>query len=131
MSYATLTYYKDTYIGESKTDAATQKALNNASEDIDMVYGGPFTESDYLTTQWEYLQKACCAQAEYYVLNGEAYNEPSSGGSFSIGKFSMSEGGGSGSSQGIMANRAGWYMMQSGIGGRAIPVRGRCYTDEC
>ena len=86
MSYATLDYYKNTYLGAADTDANITKWLSRASDDIDItcLYKVPETLTAQETTL---LQKACCAQAENYVTNGDGLGDSAS---LSIGSFSIS-----------------------------------------
>ena len=90
MAYATIEYYRDTYKGTiPASEAEVEKYLDRASDDIDFYNGNSITVEDLSTNQNQQLMKACCAQAEYYVMNGETYNAGFDG-SVSVGKFSMS-----------------------------------------
>ena len=115
MSYADLTYYKGTYKGfDPQDDDEIEKMLERATDDINMRCScTPLVESDYHPNQWEYIKKANCAQAEYYLLNGEGYNEGGSP-SATLGRFSYS-GGEKGSSS--FSSRFSNYLASSGICG--------------
>jgi hypothetical protein len=122
MSYADLTYYKDTYLGNDPgTDAVITKYLQRATEDIDMYCNGPFTESNYPAAEWTILKNANCAQAEWYIQNGETYNTPL-GGSESIGDYSYSASSNSPSGS-VMASRALWFLGTSVFLNRNIRTR--------
>ena len=121
MSYADLAYYKTVYKGiDPQDDVELQTALDRATDDIDIRCSGPLTESDYHANQWENLKKANCAQAEFYVQNGDVYNS-TTGESATIGKYSYS--GGKGGA--LVSPRFKQYLAASGICNSAVPVKGR------
>jgi hypothetical protein len=117
MSYADLTYYKNTYLGRSVVDAETTKWLSRASDDVDAMTGG-FVLEDLTDTQLELVKKATCAQAEYYVMNGDAYNTGAIQ-SAGIGKFNYS---GNTGNRGAFAPRCIQYLEQSGLMFRGLEV---------
>lgn len=127
MSYADLIYYKDTYRGyDPDDDREIGRALERATDDIALRCGNELVESDYTALQWENVKKANCAQAEYYLLNGEAYNE-NGGAAFSLGKFNFS---GAGANRSNYSARFRQYLSMSGVCSAAVTVRGRgCYCD--
>lgn len=74
MSYADLTYYKDTYFGyDPNDDTEIQRQLARATDDINVFCGQitDFTESDYTADEWLLLKKANSAQAEYLLKGGD------------------------------------------------------------
>ena len=119
MSYADLTYYRATYLGDDPGDPELQKLLDRAADDIDMFCTGPLALTEYTSGQQSLIKKANCAQTEYYVINGETYNTGSAE-SESIGKYSHS-----GGSPGFIAPRAKNYLFMAGIARVAVPVLGR------
>jgi hypothetical protein len=87
MSYADLTYYKNTWKGTTISDADTTKWLDRATDDIDIITNQSIDISILTTKQLDYLKKANCSQAEYYINNGQ---DGIDGESLSIGQFSIS-----------------------------------------
>lgn len=126
MAYADLTYYKTTYGGRSIVDDETTKWLERASDDLDMMTGFQIVESNLSLWQLTQVKKACCAQAEFYVTNGETYNAGTVQ-SASIGKFSYS--GSSGSSRPTLSPRAMSYLSSTGLMFAGVSVAGAQYAD--
>ena len=126
MAYATLEYYQNTYKGTLSTTTEVEKMLERASDDIDLVTHNSFTVDALTEYQLEQVKKACCAQAEYYVLNGETYND-SGAGSVTIGKFSMS-GGSSGAGK-TMNRRGMQYLDQAGLLFAGVQLAGGVYHE--
>ena len=121
--YADLTYYKTDYIGETATDAEITKWLSRASDDIDAMTGG--IDTDTLNAfQLELVKKASCAQAEFYIMNGDVLGGSAS--SISLGSFSMS----GASETGSFSSRARNYLYQAGLGFAGIPIAGGQYLDS-
>lgn len=124
MSYADKTYYRNTYIGRAcSVDATLEKWLSRASDDLDIyTYNGIDTDelsADQLTA----LQKACCAQAENYVMNGDEINDTES---FSLGSFSIKTStGGTGAGAGVLCERAERYLSLSSLLFRGVRVSKR------
>jgi len=119
MSYATLDYYKNTYLGSADTDANITKWLSRASDDIDIacLYQVPATPT---AAQTALLQKACCVQAENYVINGDGLAESAS---LSVGSFSVSNSscGSSGSSaRPVLVDGAVRFLVFTGFYSRCI-----------
>lgn len=123
MSYATLDYYKTTYQGAIDTDANITKYLARASDDIDIACGLSFTYADLDAVYQELVQKATCAQAENYVINGDGLGDIAS---LSIGSFSVSDTGAkNGSAQRpVLASRAVQFLALTGLMNRSVR---RCY----
>lgn len=109
-----LDFYRNIYCGSEYPDM--EKLLKRSSNEIDSVIFMP-PQGEYQQRQYDF---AVCAQAEYMGLSGgvEAWAAAVSGNmsSFSIGSFSMSRGGNSGSSgsSGI-CSRAMEYLSRSGL----------------
>ena len=116
MSYATLDYYKNTYLGAADTDANITKWLARASDDIDItcLYNVPATLTAEQSTL---LQKACCAQAENYVINGDG---PGDGASLSIGSFSISNNREGSAENPVLCGKAMRFLAFTGFQNRSI-----------
>ena len=121
--YADLTYYKTTYIGETATDAEITKWLSRASDDIDAMTGGIDTD-DLNSFQLELVKKANCAQAEFYIMNGDVMGGSAS--SISLGSFSMS----GASETGSFSSRAKNYLILAGLGFAGVQIAGGQYLDS-
>lgn len=89
MSYADLTFYKNTWKGTLSTDAEITKYLDRATDDINIMTNYSIDVSTLNTLQLELLKKSNCAQAENYIVNGES---ETMGDNIRIGSFSMSGG---------------------------------------
>jgi hypothetical protein len=113
MAYATLTYYKTTYVGETASDADITKWLNRASDDLDALSILPIDITTMSADQLDLLAKATCAQAEGYIQGGgEEFV-----GSVSLGGFSMN--GGAKKSGGLF-DRAARYAFRLGLLNRSV-----------
>ena len=123
MSYADLDFYKNTYFGEDPgDDTAINKALSRASDAIDAVCNGPIDTSEIYERQVTDLKKANCAQAEFYILNGEPFNDVE-GQNVKIGNFSYS-GQSSAGDAGMISERANMYLAMSGLYQGGLPSAG-------
>ena len=123
MPYADKAFYRSTYIGRAITsDAELEKWLSRASDDLDIFTFGSIVVDDLEPAQLDALQKACCAQAENYVINGD---ETGRAKSVSLGAFSMSEDTTEGGGQGVLCERAERYLSLSGLLFRGVPVCSR------
>ena len=72
--YADINFYKEEYLGEDpQDDVLLNKLLSRASDDVDY-YAPELEVSELSIKDLELVKKATCAQAEFYVLNGEEYN---------------------------------------------------------
>jgi hypothetical protein len=91
MAHISAAYYIDEYIGESAGDQFPRYAAR-ASDDIDLTVGEPLSIEALPEAQQRLVKKATAAQVEWYVINGDTYNEATSGVE-SIGSFSRSQGG--------------------------------------
>lgn len=126
-----LDYYKNTYIGEDPDDdVLLTKLIQRASDDVNSLCGWTLPED--LTTLDDIvaknlLYKATSAQVDWYVLNGEGYNDDDSN-AVSIGKFSYSGSSSSkSSSNSVLCTRAYQYIEQSGYLFRGVNC-GATYT---
>lgn len=125
MAYATVEYYRDTYQGNiPATEAEVQKYLDRSTDDIDYYTRNEIDVSTLSTFQNGLLMKACCAQAEHYVMNGETYNDAGDG-SVTIGKFSTS--GSQAAQNKTMSKRSIQYLDQAGLLFAGVNVAGGYY----
>lgn len=119
--YATLTYYRNTYLGQPVADdTALTRLLTRASDDMDIACMGRIDTTEMNSIALDYLMKATCAQAESYAQEGTA----DISGSVSLGSFSQS--GKDGAFPGGVSKRASRYLMYTGLLNRSIasmPVR--------
>lgn len=113
MAYATLTYYKTTYVGEAASDADIEKYLDRASDDIDAITVQAIDTDTMSASQLDLLARATCAQAEGYIQGGDS----SFSGSVGLGGFSMS---GVVKKTGGLFDRAGRYAFRLGLLNRSI-----------
>ena len=96
--YVDLTYYMSKYEGEKVDDTVFPSLAKRASRLIDVLtdYQIPKIGLDKFSDQVQKLVKdACCAQIEYYQVEGvhsDISGSTQSGGSVSIGGFSYSGG---------------------------------------
>jgi hypothetical protein len=119
--YATLEYYRTTYMGQAVADdTKLTQLLTRASDDMDMACLGRIDTSEMNSVAIDWLSKATCAQAESYAQEGTA----DSSGSVSLGSFSMS--GKESAAPGGVCKRAARYLVFTGLMNRAVasmPVR--------
>lgn len=122
IGFIDLDYYKDTYLGEDPDDdTALTKYIKRATDDVNAHCGwildDDLTDLDDDTKNLVY--KATAAQAEWYVLNGESYNDDDST-SVSISKFSYG-GNAKASVKGVkLCNRALMYIEQTTLMFRGV-----------
>jgi hypothetical protein len=119
--YATIVYYRTTYLGQAVADdTKLTQLLTRASDDMDIACMGRIDTTEMNTVALDYLMKATCAQAESYAQEGTA----DSSGSVSLGSFSMS--GKEGVAPGGVCKRSARYLVFTGLLNRAVasmPVR--------
>ena len=119
--YATLTYYRNTYLGQAVADdTKLTQLLTRASDDMDIACMGRIDITEMNTVALDYLMKATCAQAESYAQEGTA----DASGSVSLGSFSMS--GKESAAPGGVCKRSARYLVFTGLMNRAVatyPVR--------
>lgn len=106
MSYIDSAFYKNVYLGQ---DAGTDFARleMRASDDIDNMCNG-FIFDKLEDWRKELVKKAVAAQVEYYVVNGETYNDVENGGS--LGSYSAPQ-----SKHRTLAPRAAEYLFDAGL----------------
>lgn len=84
MSFIDITYYKTDYLGtDPNDDIALARYIARADDDINMMIQYQVPTVD----QYPLVQKASAAQVEWYVNNGDDYNDRASS-SESIGSYS-------------------------------------------
>ena len=118
MAYIDSTYYLETYHG---VDAGSDfdRLAERASDDIDMATQYRIVIADLAPALLGMVKKAVCAQVEFYIENGDTYNESGSG-SESIGKFSHSAS--SRPAPASLCMRARQYLEQTGLTYRGAVV---------
>ena len=116
MSYVDATYYADEYLGAAAPADELERLLNRASDDVDAAAGHSFIFADLIAQRQQLVKKAVCAQAEYYVMNGETFN---TGGvqSEGIGKYQYNKGD---SNAGAFAPRMLQYIEAAGLAFRGV-----------
>ncbi len=125
MAYITLDYYKTDYLGvDPGDDTELSRAIARASDDVDMQTMHSIVLADLTAEQLAMVQKATAAQAEFYVQNGDTYNEGASAGSERIGSYSRGGAASSSGSAPVFAPRARGYLEQSGLMSRSIRILG-------
>jgi hypothetical protein len=119
--YATLAYYRTTYLGQAVADDPTlTRLLTRASDDMDIACMGRIDTDDMNSVALDWLMKATCAQAESYAQEGTA----DTSGSVSLGSFSQS--GKDSAAPGGLCKRSSRYLMFTGLMNRSVasmPVR--------
>lgn len=110
--YITEDYYTDTYKGKDAGTDFDRLALR-ASEDVFLACMGNIETVD------ENIQLATCAQVEWYVINGDSYNDVGQPASESISAYSRSYGSGPTTTSNI-APRALMYLEQTGLMYRGV-----------
>ena len=114
-----LDYYRDIYHGEDGTDAELTKLIIRSSDDINAKTGFQIVDiTDYATVVRNLIYKATAAQTEWYMLNGETYNDDNLN-NVGIGKFSYT-GKIKGSSKNNLCKRADMFISQTGLTFRGV-----------
>ena len=122
MAYITLDYYKTDYVGnDPDDDAALLRNIARASDMVDLMTDQAFSDITTLETyQQKCVKKATAAFTEYFIENGDVFNEESTA-SESIGSWSRSSGG-SGSN---MVSKVGIeWLKQSALMNQNIQISG-------
>lgn len=126
MAIVTYEYYTSTYYGEPIAETAFPRYDARAEEAITAITRGADYSSLPSAFQ-ELYKKAICAQVEYYVLQGlnVATEGASGGGSYTIGKISVSNGSGNRASDFnaaymSIAPKARDLLEQTGLLGRSV-----------
>lgn len=134
MSYVTESYYETTYYGVDAGSNFNRYAAR-ASDDITAMCpmmkkdatGEALDLTELSTTQLALLQKATCAQIEWYVNNGDDYNDSQDVVGESIGNWSRQSSLTQRRAAGGLAPRAMVYLEQSGLMSRAVAI----LTSDC
>lgn len=121
MSYIDLAYYSDTYYGVD-AGADFPRLAARASDDVDIAAGHSIVVEQLTSHDLSLIKKAVCAQVEFYVENGDTYNENESAGSEQIGSFSRVKGYQQRKSPATLCPRARAYFEQTGLMFRGVEV---------
>lgn len=127
MAYADTTFYRSTYIGRVCTDDATlNKWLSRASDDLDIFCVNGIDVDTLTVDQLDKFKKACCAQAENYVIFGDGSDGFDS---FSLGSFSVKKSeNDSASRDGVLCGNAQRYLFAAGLSFRGVRVCNRYHA---
>jgi hypothetical protein len=121
MSYIDLAYYSDTYFGVD-AGADFPRLAARASDDIDLATGHSFVFGSLTEPALTLVKKAVCAQVEFYVQNGDTYNETESAGNEQIGSYSRTTGFQQRKSRASLSPRAQAFLEQTGLMFRGVEV---------
>lgn len=121
MSYIDSTYYTSTYYGKSAGTDFDRYAMR-ASDDVDMACLNLIVLADLDAAQLALLKKATCAQVEWYVNQGDLYNESEQAGAEQIGGYSRNVGLTQRKSPVALCPRAMAYLEQSGLMSRNAAI---------
>lgn len=118
------TYYLETYLGvDPITAGVLERILLRASDDIALACpAGVPPESALGPVVADQVRRAVCAQAEFYVLNGDTYNEAETAGQEQIGSWSKSVGLTQRRPAGSLAPRAVQYLEPTGLMYRGVDL---------
>jgi hypothetical protein len=118
------TYYLTTYLGvDPITTGVLARILARASDDIKLACpGGIPDEALSGADVSDLVRRAVCAQAEFYVLNGDTYNRDETAGQEQIGSFSKSVGLTQRRPAGSLAPRALMFLEQTGLMFRGVEL---------
>jgi hypothetical protein len=123
VAYITSDYYTATYYG-IYAGAEFDRLAARASDDIDLATMGQIVVDELTPRQLALLQKATAAQVEFYVINGDTYND-SAEGEEHLGAYSRS--GRQTANPAALCARAKAYLEQAGLMNRAVRVLGEHY----
>lgn len=123
MAYITKDYYTKTYYG---IDAGSEfdRLAARASDDIDLATMGQIAIEELSLQQLALVQKATAAQVEFYVINGDTFND-SLAGDEHLGSYSRS--GRQTANPAALCARAKAYLEQAGLMSRVVKVLGEHY----
>lgn len=125
MAYADSTYYLTTYLGTDPANStALNRALARASDDVDLATQFGIVEADLSAQKLTLVKKATCSQAEFYVMNGDTYNEPEKAESVSILSFSQNKALTQPKPTGGLCARAMQFLEQTGLMERRAVLAG-------
>lgn len=138
MAYVLEAYYTSTYFGVSAGSDFSRFAAR-ASDDITsacpMAAKDATEEALDLTVltvkQLALLKKATCAQIEWYVANGDEYNESQAVGGERIGNFSRQSNLTQRKGPAALSPRAMAFLEQSGLMFRGAEVFGQLSCEDC
>ncbi len=133
MSYADATFYLSDYLGTDPGDSqALARYLARASDDIDLATQFQIVTVDLSAQNLALVKKANCAQAEFYVMNGDTYNDQERAESIGILSFSRNKALIQPRPTGSICARAQQYLEQTGLLTRRAALVGEygIYTDE-
>ena len=119
IGFIDLDYYNDIYHGETATDDELTKLIIRATDDINAKCNWQIDDiGDYAVIIKNLVYKATAAQVEWYVLNGNTYNDDTIG-DVTVSKFSYS-GTIKGSSKNNLCSRANMFLEQTGLTFRGV-----------
>lgn len=98
------------------------RLLARASDDVDLATRLSIVDAELDAMQLSLVKKAVCAQAEFYTVNGDTFNEPQVAGSEQIGSFQRSTGYQQRVSPVALCPRSMLYLEQSGLTYRGVEV---------
>jgi hypothetical protein len=115
-------YFLETYLGvDPITAGVLPRILARASDDIALACPGGIPDEALLGAgPSDLVRRAVCAQAEFYVLNGDTYNDSETAGSEQIGSFNKAVGLTQRRPAGSLAPRAIQYLEQTGLMYRGV-----------
>jgi len=123
IGFIDMPYYRDIYHGQDVSDLELTKLIIRSSDDINAKANWNILDmADYTAQVRNLIYKATASQVEWYVMNGEAYND-SGMADVTISKFSYT-GKIQGSSKNTLCSRANMFMAQTGLMNRD------CYIAE-
>lgn len=129
MAYADSTYYLNTYYGTDPGNSTElNRALARASDDVDIATQFSIVVGDLSADILTLVKKANCAQAEFYVMNGDTYNEPERAESVSILSFSQNKALTQPKPTGGLCARAMQFLEQTGLMERRAALVGEYGT---
>lgn len=127
MAYIDEAFYEDEYFGVD-AGAEFNRFAKRASDDIDANTMNSIALADLDAAQLAGVKNATAAQVEFYVQNGDTYNESETAGSEQIGSYSRNTGYQQRKSSVALCPRARSYLEQTGLMSRAVAMIGprRC-----
>jgi hypothetical protein len=119
MPYVDAAYYLKSYLG-TDPGQGLERFLARASDDVELACPAGIVLADLDAAQLALVKKATCAQVEFYVSNGDTFNESERAGSVSIGSFQHTVSNQQRKSPAALCPRAMAYLEQSGLTSRAV-----------
>jgi len=131
MGYITADYYTNTYLGiPASSSAELLKYIERASDDVNRSCQWGIVIADLDAVELELVQKATAAQVEYYVKNGDVYNQTGST-SETIMSYSRTKKDSESKNQSL-SGRATGYLEQTGLMSRRVYIidqNNRCFDE--